>query len=127
MHLLDQRVLGIAVLFLLGILVITKQVATGSILDKLKGNFKVRLVNAFNLFVLLGVNPVVAILLITRRLAKIDPTHMTGAETWILICVEILGLVIYVLGFLLMAWALVVLGRNYQLGGTAPRSEQDRR
>jgi hypothetical protein len=50
MHLFDQMVLGIAILFLLGILVIVKQVATGSILDKPKGNLLVQVVNIFNLF-----------------------------------------------------------------------------
>jgi len=28
-----------------------------------------------------------------------------------------------VMGYLLMAWALITLGRNYQLGGSAPRTE----
>ncbi len=35
---------------------------------------------------------------------------------------EMAGLVIYVLGYLLMAWALIKLGSNYQLGGSTPRS-----
>ena len=67
MHLLDQRILGIAILCLLGMLVIVKRVATGSILDKPKGNLLVQLVNIFNLFFLLVVNPLAAILLITGR------------------------------------------------------------
>ena len=37
--------------------------------------------------------------------------------------VEIVGLVLYVTGYLLMAGALITLGRNYQLGGSTPRSE----
>jgi protein-S-isoprenylcysteine O-methyltransferase Ste14 len=37
--------------------------------------------------------------------------------------VEIAGLAMYVIGFWLMAWALVTLGRNYQLGGSTPRPE----
>ncbi len=123
MHLLDQGILGIAILFLLGMLVIVKQVATGSILDKPKGNLKVQLVNIFNLFFLLVVNPLAAILLITRRLATIDPTHMTVDEPWILMVLEFVGLVMYVIGYLLMAGALITLGRNYQLGGSAPRSD----
>jgi protein-S-isoprenylcysteine O-methyltransferase Ste14 len=123
MHLLDQRILGIAILFLLGMLVIVKRVATGSILDKPKGNLLVQIVNIFNLFFLLVVNPIIAMLLITRRLSKIDPTHMTIDEPWILMVLEIAGLVMYVIGYLLMAGALITLGRNYQLGGSAPRSE----
>jgi len=54
----DQRALGIAILFLLGMLVTVKQVTAGSILDKPKGGFLPQLVNIFNLFFLLVVNPV---------------------------------------------------------------------
>jgi protein-S-isoprenylcysteine O-methyltransferase Ste14 len=123
MHLLDQRILGIAILFLLGMLVTAKRVATGSILDKPKGNLLVQLVNIFNLFFLLVVNPLAAILLITRRLATIDPTSITIEEPRIVMVLEITGLVLYVTGYLLMACALIALGRNYQLGGSAPRSD----
>ena len=123
MNLIDQRLLGSAILLLLGMLVIVKQVATGSILDKPKGNLMIQIVNIFNLFFLLVVNPLAAILLIARHLETIDPTHMTIDKPWILIVLEILGLVMYVMGFLLMAWALIKLGRNYQLGGSTPRSE----
>ena len=123
MHLLDQRILGIAILLLLGILVTVKGIATGSILDKPRGNLMVQLVNIFNPFFLLVVNPLVAILLITRRLATIDHTHVTIAEPWIVMVLEIIGLLMYATGYFLMAGALVMLGRNYQLGGSAPRSE----
>ena len=123
MHLLDQRILGIAILFLLGMLVMVKHVATGSILDKPKGNLMMQLVNVFNLFFLLVVNPLAAILLILRRLPTIDPTHMTINETWILMVLEIAGFMLYVIGYLTMAWALIILGHNYQLGGSTPRSE----
>ncbi len=50
MHLLNQRILGITILILLGMLVAVKRVATGSVLDKPKGNLMVQLVNIFNLF-----------------------------------------------------------------------------
>jgi len=63
MNLYEQRILGIAILCLLGILVTVKRVSTGSILDKPKGNLLVQLVNIFNLFFLLIVNPLAAILL----------------------------------------------------------------
>jgi len=123
MHLLDQRTLGALILFLLGMLVAVKQVTTGSILDKPKGNLMVQLVNVFNLFFLLVVNPLAAILLITRRLAASDPTRITINDPRTLMVLESFGLLLYVLGFLLMAWALITLGRNYQLGGSTPRSE----
>jgi protein-S-isoprenylcysteine O-methyltransferase Ste14 len=123
MVLVDQRILGIAMLCLLGMLVTVKQVATGSIFDRPKGNFLMRLINTYNLFFLLVVNPLAAILLITRRLATIDPTHIITSAPWILMVLEMVGLVMYLTGYLLMAWALITLGRNYQLGGSAPRSE----
>jgi protein-S-isoprenylcysteine O-methyltransferase Ste14 len=123
MHLFDQRILGIAILFLLALLVIVKQFATGSILDKPKGSLLIQLVNLFNLFFLLVVNPLAAILLITHLLETVDPTRMTIVEPLVLMVLEIAGLVMYVTGFLLMAGALTTLRRNYQLGGSAPRSE----
>jgi protein-S-isoprenylcysteine O-methyltransferase Ste14 len=123
MHLFDQRILGIAILFLLGMLVTVKRVATGSILDKPEGNLLVQLVNIFNLFFLLVVNPLAAILLIRGSLVTMDPTHMTIHDPGMLMVFEIAGLVLYVTGFLLMAGSLITLGRNYQLGGSAPRSE----
>jgi protein-S-isoprenylcysteine O-methyltransferase Ste14 len=123
MHLFDQRVLGIGILLLLGMLVTVKLAATGSILDKPKGNFIVQLVNVFNLFFLLIVNPVAAVFLISRRLGTIDPSHLTIDRPPVLTVLEIAGMMLYVSGFLLMAWALITLGGNYQLGGSAPRSE----
>lgn len=123
MHLLDATLLGIAILFLLGVLVIVKQVATGSILDKPKGNLLVQLVNIFNLFFLLIVNPLAAILLIARRLPTDDPTHFTINEPGLVMALEIVGLVLYVWGYVVMAWALITLGRSYQLGGSIPRSD----
>jgi protein-S-isoprenylcysteine O-methyltransferase Ste14 len=123
MHLFSQTILGIAILLLLGILVTVKRVATGSILDRPMGNLLVHLVNIFNLFFLLVVNPLAAILLITLNLPTIDPTYVTIHEPQIVIIVEIVGVLMYVAGYFLMAWAFMTLGRNYQLGGNAPRSE----
>ena len=123
MHLVDPRILGVMILFLLGMLVTIKRVATGSILDKPEGSLLVRLVNVFNLFFLLVVNPLAAILLIARRLPAADPTHAAVAEPWLLMVLEIIGLALYAVGYLLMAGALITLKRNYQLGGSAPRAE----
>ena len=123
MHLLDQTILGIAILILLGMLVTLKRITTGSTLDKPKGSFLLQLVNIFNLFFLLIVNPLAAILLITHRLEMLDPSHWTINIPWILMLLEIAGLLLYGIGFFLMAWALIRLGRNYQLGGSTPRPE----
>jgi protein-S-isoprenylcysteine O-methyltransferase Ste14 len=121
MHLFDQKILGIMMLFLLGILMVFKRGATGSVLDKPKGNFLVRLVNSFNLFFLLIVAPFTAVLLMTRHLETIDPAQIIIADPWLLVLLEIVGLVFYVAGFFLMVWALICLGDNYQIGGTPPR------
>jgi protein-S-isoprenylcysteine O-methyltransferase Ste14 len=121
MHLMDQRILGIAILCLLGMLVTVKRTASGSVLDKPVGSFMIQLVNVFNLFFLLIVNPAAAVMLIFRRLEAIDPTRIVIDLPSALFTLELAGLVFYVMGFLLMAWALLGLGRNYQLAGTAPR------
>ena len=125
MHLFDQRALGIAILLLLGAVVAAKWSSTGSVLDRPGGTFLVQLVNVFNLLFLLVVNPLAAILLITRSLEMIDPTHISVDGPWVLVAVEIVGVALYAAGFLLMAWALITLGRNYQLGGSSPRSEDE--
>ncbi len=121
MHLIGQRTLGIAILFLLGMLVAVKRAVTGSILDKPKGNLMVQFVNVFNLFFLLVVNPLAALLLIVRHLPTADPTYIHIDPGWPLTTLEMVGLVMYGIGYFLMASALITLGRNYQLGGSTPR------
>jgi len=123
MHLLGQRLLGIMILLLLAVLVAVKRRATGSVLDRPAGGFMVQLVNVFNLFFLLVVNPVAAASLIARRLDTIDPTRVTVPMPWLLTVLEVIGFFKYVAGFILMAWALMQLGKSYQLGGSVPRAE----
>jgi protein-S-isoprenylcysteine O-methyltransferase Ste14 len=122
MNLITQRILGIVILILLGILIIIKQIATGSILDKPKGTFLVQLVNIFNLFFLLIVNPLVAIVLIAGRLEAVDPTRLAIENQALMVSCVVLGLMSYVTGHFLMAWALMRLRSNYQLGGSTPRA-----
>jgi protein-S-isoprenylcysteine O-methyltransferase Ste14 len=121
MHLFDQRSLGIVIAALLGGLVVVKRLASGSIFDQPQGSLMVRLVNIFNLFFLLVVNPLAAVALIARRLPAIDPTHVAISGPMAPV-VEGAGLVMYMAGFLLMAWALIALGASYQLGGCEPRA-----
>ncbi len=123
MHLLGPIVLGIGIVLLLGALVAVKQVSTGSVLDKPHGSFLIQLVNIFNLFFLLIVNPLAALGLILGGLPRLDPSHVAMQHGWFLWLVEIAGLLLYLAGFFLMCWALLTLGRYYQLGGSAPRSE----
>jgi protein-S-isoprenylcysteine O-methyltransferase Ste14 len=122
MHLLGQSTLGILMLLSIVILVIIKRLTTGSILEKPTGVFRVRSANIFNLFFLLIVLPGSAILLITRKMEVFDPSHLTINRPGLLSGLEIAGMVLYVLGYFLMAWALINLRRNFQLGGSSPRS-----
>ena len=123
MHLLDQRALGFVMVLLLSTLVIAKHLATGSILrDKPSGgSLRMWVTYIFNLFFLLIVNPIAAMLLIARHVDAVDPTHIIVNVPWLLMGLEIAGMVLYGGGHLLMGWALVRLGRNYQAGGNFPR------
>jgi len=122
MHIVDQKLLGILILILLGTLVVIKRSATGSILEKPKCGFLLWTVNIFNLFFLLIANPLAAILMNLEKMDIIDPSRLIIANRLVLLFIEIAGLIIYVSGFILMAWALTILGMNYQLGGVDPRA-----
>ena len=122
MHILGYKALGITILVLLGLLVLVKRLATGSLVEyQSTGNLWVRLTNNFNLFFLLILNPGVAIWLIAGFSETIDPTHLPIDEPQLVTWLEITGFALYVAGCLLMAWALLSLRGNYQLGGSAPR------
>jgi protein-S-isoprenylcysteine O-methyltransferase Ste14 len=122
-YLLDEKMLGILILFLLAALVTVKRFATGAVLDKPTGSPMVQLVNVFNLLFLLVVNPLAAVVLITGHLGTLDPVHVTIPQAWLQSTLEIVGLATYVAGFVIMGAALLSLRHNYQLGGSAPRSE----
>ena len=124
MNLLGPVHLEIAILLLLAMLVIVKLRATGSLVEMPVGGWLLKLVNGFNLFFLLIVNPAAAVILLTHSLPGVDPSHLRLATGWPLYAVEALGVVLYGIGFLLMTWALIWLGRNYQLGGSAPRTRK---
>ena len=124
MHIIGERTLGIAILILLAVLVLVKKAASGSILrERPRGEPLLWVVNLFNLFFLLIVNPLAAMLLIADRLQLVDPTHVAIGRPLVLDMLEIAGAVLYVGGCLLMTWALVSLGRSYQVAGNAPRSD----
>ena len=71
------------------------------------------------------VNPTAAVLLIAGHLEAVDPTYIAIDAPWLLTGLEIVGMVFYLIGYLLMAWALVRLGRNYQVGGNPPRTTDE--
>jgi len=126
MLLLSQRGLGILILVLLGALVVVKRITTGSVVECKSGdNLWVWLTNSFNLFFLLAVNPLAALLLITGHLESVDVSHFAIHTPRLVKCLETAGLGLYLSGYLLMAWALLRLGGNYQLGGSAPRAADE--
>jgi protein-S-isoprenylcysteine O-methyltransferase Ste14 len=120
-QMIGQTTLGIIILCLLAMLVAVKRIATGTILgDKAQGGFLIHAVNVFNLFFLLVANPLAGILLVTGRLDDLDRSRVAVNIPVLLTVLEIGGLLLYVAGFALMAWALLTLGCNYQLGGCKP-------
>ncbi len=118
----DERLLGIAMLLVMAGLIAVKVRATASFVDLPTGEPLVKAVNIFNLLFLLAGNPLAAILLITRTAATIDPTHVAVEGRLALAAIRLVGLVLFVGGYGLMAWALAVLGRQYQPGGAAPQT-----
>jgi protein-S-isoprenylcysteine O-methyltransferase Ste14 len=122
MNILGQRTLGIILLVLLGALVAVKKLATGSLFkDRPSGGLGLWLVHIFNMGFLLVVNPLVAVLLTTGRLAALDPTRPPLDAAWPVLGLEAAGLALCVAGYALMAWALLRMGTGYQVGGCAPR------
>jgi protein-S-isoprenylcysteine O-methyltransferase Ste14 len=119
-HLLDQRLVGVVVLLVLALLVVVKKRATGSMVELPTGDRLVKTANVFNLLFLLVISPLSAILLITRTAASVDPTHVVSANASLATAIQVAGLLTYVGGYALMAWALAVLGRQYQPGGASP-------
>ncbi len=121
MDLIDPTLLGVGILLLMALLVGAKWAATGSLLERPEGSGVVWLANLYNLGFLLIANPSAALYLIfgqgwmwvPTQAARLDPTRVAIAEGG--------GLALYLLGAGLMLWALVSLGRRYQLGGAAPR------
>jgi protein-S-isoprenylcysteine O-methyltransferase Ste14 len=120
---IDDKVLGILIFVLLAALVAVKWAATGSILDRPEGSLLVQLVNVYNLSFLLVVNPLAGVLLLTGRLAAVDPSHVAVHQPWLQMTVQVIGVAVYGTGFAVMVWALITLRRSYQLGGLAPRPE----
>jgi protein-S-isoprenylcysteine O-methyltransferase Ste14 len=121
MQIFNQTTYGVIILVLLGFLVAVKRTATGSILEKPEGSPLLVAVNTFNLFFLLVANPLAAILLIVGRVDAIDPSHLTISAVWLARGFETGGIALCIAGYLLMAWALLSLQNNYQLGGNSPR------
>ena len=122
MQLIGESALGALILCLLGILVVVKRLATGSVLDERPDARQlVRAVNVFNLTFLLVINPAAAVLLLAGRLRAWDPTRVEIPWAWLRTGAEAVGIASYAAGCGLMMWALLTLRSRYQLGGMTPR------
>jgi len=119
MEVLDRRIFGILILLLWTLPVFVKRLATGSLLgDRPHGGVWIWFVHIFNFSFLLVANPLAAMLLIfSRTLAN----HAPGLSA----ALGAAGMLVSAAGYLLMAWALVVLRRNYQVGGNPPRTSDE--
>jgi protein-S-isoprenylcysteine O-methyltransferase Ste14 len=119
MEVLDRRIFGIIIILLWLMLVIVKKLATGSLLgDKPNGGVLFWLVHIFNFSFLLVANPVAAVLLIV-------PGKRAIAAGGLLAALGAAGLVVLTAGYILLAWALMTLRRNYQVGGNPPRGSDE--
>jgi protein-S-isoprenylcysteine O-methyltransferase Ste14 len=122
MNVLRPEIPGLAILILSAVLVLVKKITTGSLLKgKPERGVLLWFTHAFNLFFLLALSPVVAILLVARKHETFDPTviHLDG--TPLRLGLEICGLVLSLTGYSLMSWALMTMRGYYQVGGNTPR------
>jgi protein-S-isoprenylcysteine O-methyltransferase Ste14 len=126
MQVLNQRILGIIILLLWAILVVVKRLATGSLLrDRPQGGVWIWLIHLFNFFFLLVANPLAAILLIVRLPQAVDPAHRPLETPGLLTGLGAAGLLLCATGYILLAWALITLRGNYQVGGNPPRTSDE--
>lgn len=121
MHIIDPQLLGGGMLLTLAVLVAAKRLTTGSLFERLAGSGLLWLANGYNLGFLLIANPVAAVLLATRQSGALAVGQIAVPDVRLLAAIEGVGLAFYALGAGLMLWSLAQLGRNYQLGGIAPR------
>ena len=81
--------------------------------------------NFLNLFIILLVTPLVAILLMKKIMEPIEFMRIHITPVWILMIIESLGVLLFFLGNILLYWSRIVLRRSFRLGGVAPRSEDN--
>lgn len=119
MHLLNQRIAGIIILLLWAMLVVVKAIATGSLLkDRPRGGIWIWLIHIYNFLFLLVAAPLAAVLMIIRHRQSFRTSDLlTG--------LGVAGILLYAAGCILLAWALLTLRRNYQVGGCVPRASDE--
>ncbi len=110
-----RQIYGIIIFLLWAMLVFVKRWATGSLLgDRPSGGVWVWLVHIFNFSFLLVANPVAAIMLIFFR-------TQTSNSSGLFAALDAAGVLLSAAGHVLLAWALLTLSRNYQVGGNPLR------
>ncbi len=124
MHLIGSHLLGIIIIVLFSLQGIVMLFSPGSIrFQKPEGGVISWLYNTLNLFIILVVTPLVAILLMKKVSGLIEPTWIKVTEGWVLIILETAGILFFFFGNMLQYWSRVFLGCSFRLGGVAPRPE----
>ncbi len=124
MHLIGSHLLGIIIMVLFSLQGIVMLFSQGSLrFQKPEGGVISWLYNTLNLFIILVVTPLVAILLMKKVSGLIEPTWIKVTEGWVLIILETAGMLFFFFGNILQYWSRVFLGLSFRLGGVAPRSE----
>jgi len=122
MNAMDPRIAGAVILASSTAFLVVKRWTTGSFLKgRPEGGFLLWFTHLLNLFLLVAVNPAVAILLAARRFERLDPTIMDPGETPLHLGLEMGGLLLYLAGTCLMGWALVTMRGRFRVMGTDPR------
>jgi len=123
-QLIGSRLLGIIIMVLFTLTGIVMASSPGSIrVQKPEAGVISWLSNVLNLFIVLVVTPLVAVLLMMKATGLIETTSIKLAEGWPLVIIETLGILFFLFGNLLLYWGRVFIGGSFRLGGVAPRPE----
>jgi len=124
MHLIGSHLLGIIIMVLFCLQGVVMLFSPGSLrFQKPEGGVISWLYNTLNLFIILIVTPLVAILLIKKASGLIELTQIHVAKRWLLIILETAGILFFFFGNILQCWSRVFLSHSFRLGGVAPRAE----
>jgi protein-S-isoprenylcysteine O-methyltransferase Ste14 len=124
MTIFDNHQLGIIILVLFSLQGVVILFSPGSLrLQKPEVGLISWIYNLLNLFILLFVTPLLAILLMKNIFEPIEFLRFHIKSIWLLMLIEILGLSIFIVGNILLYWSRIILKRSFRLGGVAPCSE----
>lgn len=102
MHLIGSHLLGIIIMVLFSLQGIVMLFSQGSLrFQKPEGGVISWLYNTLNLFIILVVTPLVAILLMKKVSGLIEPTWIKVTEGWVLIILETAGMLFFFFGNIL--------------------------